>query len=221
MTDGDEAAEVRQIWSALGLPGVIDVHTHFMPKSVLDKVWRYFDSGGQLVGRKIPITYRAAESRRVQLLRQFGVRAFTALVYPHRPQMAAWLNQWAAEFSHATPDCLATATFYPEPEAGDYVEAAIRDGTQVFKAHVQVGRYEPNDPLLDHVWGVIEDAGVPVVIHCVPDRCRGTTPGLSRFVVCWVVIRAYGLSSRTWGCRSTPSFSTSARAPQMYGWTPR
>ena len=50
--------------------------------------------------------------------------------------------------------------------AGDYVEAAIRDGTQVFKAHVQVGRYEPNDPLLDHVWGVIEDAGVPVVIHC-------------------------------------------------------
>jgi uncharacterized protein len=35
--------------------------------------------------------------------------------------------------------------FYPEPDAGRYVEAAIRDGTQVFKAHVQVGRYEPND----------------------------------------------------------------------------
>ena len=180
MTDGDEAAEVRQIWSALGLPGVIDVHTHFMPKSVLDKVWRYFDSGGQLVGRKIPITYRAAESRRVQLLRQFGVRAFTALVYPHRPQMAAWLNQWAAEFSHATPDCLATATFYPEPDAGEYVEAAIRRGARVFKAHVQVGRYDPNDRLLDHVWGAIEDAGVPVVIHCgsgpVPGEHTGPEP---------------------------------------------
>jgi hypothetical protein len=36
----DEIAEVRQIWSALGLPGVIDVHTHFMPKSVMDKVWQ-------------------------------------------------------------------------------------------------------------------------------------------------------------------------------------
>jgi len=118
MTDQDEAAQVRQIWAALGLPGVIDVHTHFMPKSVMDKVWHYFDSAGPLLGRQWPITYRAAESRRVQLLRQFGVRGFTALVYPHKPQMAAWLNQWAAQFARSTPDCLATATFYPEPEAG-------------------------------------------------------------------------------------------------------
>ena len=28
MADEDEAAEVRRIWSALDLPGVIDVHTH-------------------------------------------------------------------------------------------------------------------------------------------------------------------------------------------------
>ena len=49
MTDADEAAHVRQIWSALDLPGLIDVHTHFMPKSVMDKVWRYFDSAGPLV----------------------------------------------------------------------------------------------------------------------------------------------------------------------------
>jgi uncharacterized protein len=84
-----EAAEVRQIWSALGLPGVIDVHTHFMPKSVLDKVWHYFDSAGPLVGRRRPIIYRSAESRRLQMLRAFGVRGFTALVYPHKPQMAA------------------------------------------------------------------------------------------------------------------------------------
>lgn len=180
MSDEDEVGEVRQIWSALGLPGVIDVHTHFMPKSVLDKVWRYFDSAGPLIGREWPITYRAAESRRVQLLRQFGVRGFTALVYPHKPQMAAWLNQWAAQFARSTPDCLVTATFYPEPEAAAYVETAIRDGTRVFKAHVQVGRYEPNDPLLEHVWGMIEDARIPVVIHCgsgpVPGEHTGPEP---------------------------------------------
>lgn len=178
--DPDEAAQVQQIWSALDLPGVIDVHTHFMPKSVLDKVWNYFDSAGPLVGRQWPIIYRAAESQRVQTLRQFGVRAFTALVYPHKPQMAAWLNQWTAEFSRHTPDCLATATFYPEPNAGDYVEAAIRDGTRVFKAHVQVGRYDPNDPLLEQVWGLIEDAQVPVVLHCgsgpVPGEHTGPEP---------------------------------------------
>ena len=161
-----EADAVRAIWSALGLPGLIDVHTHFMPKPVLDKVWRYFDTAGPLVGRSWPISYRTDEARRLETLRSFGVRAFTSLVYPHKPGMAAWLNQWAAEFAVATPDCLATATFYPEPEAVDYVESAIRGGARVFKAHVQVGGYEPNDALLEGVWGLIEDAGVPVVIHC-------------------------------------------------------
>jgi predicted TIM-barrel fold metal-dependent hydrolase len=177
MADDDEAAEVRRVWSTLGLPGVIDVHTHFMPKPVMDKVWQYFDSAGPLVGREWPITYRSAESERVQMLRQFGVLGFTALVYPHKPQMAAWLNQWAAQFSRETPGCLATATFYPEPEAGEYVAAAIAAGTQVFKAHVQVGRYEPNDPLLDPVWGAVEDAGIPVVIHCGSGPAPGEHTG--------------------------------------------
>lgn len=163
MTD---AGAVRQVWSALGLPGIIDVHTHFMPKPVLDKVWRYFDTAGPLVGRSWPIAYRTSESDRVATLRGFGVRAFTSLIYPHKPQMATWLNRWAAEFARSTSDCLATATFYPEPEAADYVAAAIGDGVRVFKAHLQVGRYNPNDPLLDRVWGAIQDAGLPVVIHC-------------------------------------------------------
>jgi uncharacterized protein len=173
----DEAAGVRRVWSALGLPGVIDVHTHFMPKSVMDKVWRYFDSAGPLVGREWPIAYRMVESERVQALRRFGVLGFTALVYPHKPDMAAWLNQWAGQFSRETPDCLATATFYPEPDAGQYVAAAIAGGARVFKAHVQVGRYEPNDPLLDPVWGAIEDAGIPVVIHCGSGPAPGEHTG--------------------------------------------
>lgn len=173
----DEVADVRQIWAELGLPGVIDVHTHFMPKPVMDKVWNYFDSAGPLVGRRWPIAYRAEESRRLQILRQFGVRNFTALVYPHKPRMAAWLNRWAAEFAGSTPDCLATATFYPEPDAGEYVETAVREGTRVFKAHVQVGRYEPNDPLLDPVWGILEDAAVPVVIHCGSGPAPGDHTG--------------------------------------------
>ena len=177
MPDNDEAAAVRELWSALGLPGVIDVHTHFMPKSVMDKVWQYFDSAGPLVGREWPITYKTAESERVAMLHEFGVRGFTALVYPHKPQMAAWLNQWAVQFARETPDCLATATFYPEPDAGDYVAAAIEAGARVFKAHIQVGRYEPNDPMLDPVWGAIEDAGVPVVIHCGSGPVAGEHTG--------------------------------------------
>lgn len=162
----DEPTSVRQIWEPLGLPGIFDVHTHFMPKNVMDKVWQYFDAAGPLVGRPWPITYRTDERARLQTLRSFGVLAFTSLVYPHKPEMAAWLNQWAAQFAADTPDCLSTATFFPEPGAADYVGAAIAGGTRVFKAHVQVGGYDPTDPLLDEVWGVLADAGTPTVIHC-------------------------------------------------------
>lgn len=180
MTHADEVAAVRQVWSGLGLPGIIDVHTHFMPKSVLDKVWNYFDSAGPMVGRPWPITYRMEEAQRVDTLRAFGVRRFTSLVYPHKPGMAAWLNQWAAQFARETTDCLSTATFYPEPGAAAYVDRAIQDGARIFKAHIQVGDYDPNDPLLDEAWGVIEDAGIPVVIHCgsgpQPGRFTGPEP---------------------------------------------
>ena len=172
-----EVQQVRQIWQSLGLPGLIDVHTHFMPKSVMDKVWKYFDGVGPLTGREWPITYRSDEAQRVNTLRRFGVRWFSSLVYPHKPQMAEWLNQWAVQFALTTPDCLQTATFYPEPGAAEYVGRAIEAGARVFKAHIQVGDYDPTDPLLDDVWGLLEDAVVPVVIHCGSGPTPGTHTG--------------------------------------------
>jgi predicted TIM-barrel fold metal-dependent hydrolase len=176
---------VHEIWQSLGLPGLVDVHTHFMPKNVMDKVWKYFDDAGPLVGRPWPITYRTQERHRLDTLRGFGVRAFTSLVYAHKPGMAAWLNQWAAQFAADTPDCLSTATFYPEAGADDYVAAAIAGGARVFKAHVQVGDYHPADPLLDEVWGTIAEAGTPVIIHCGsgPTPGRFTGPGPVREVL--------------------------------------
>jgi len=154
-----------------------------MPKSVLDKVWAYFDGVGPLIGRRWPVAYRTDEAQRVETLRRSGVRKFTSLVYPHKPTMAAWLNEWATMFAASTPECLATATFYPESVAARYVAAALRGGTRIFKAHLKVGDYDPNDPALDDVWAMIDDANVPVVIHCGsgprPGRFTGPAPILS------------------------------------------
>ncbi len=47
MTEENEADEVRRFWKRLGLPGLLDVHTHFMPEQVLRKVWDHFDSLGR------------------------------------------------------------------------------------------------------------------------------------------------------------------------------
>lgn len=178
-TDRDVAA-VREFTRRIGVDGLVDVHTHFMPERVLSKVWAYFDTAGPLVGREWPIAYRVGEEERLAVLRRFGLRAFTSMLYPHKPGMARWLNSWAVDFAARTPDCLHTATLYPEPGVETYVREALENGARVFKSHVQVGAYDPADPLLDPAWGLLAEAGVPVVTHCgsgpAPGRYTGPAP---------------------------------------------
>ncbi|MEU5594775.1 amidohydrolase family protein [Streptomyces sp. NPDC020298] len=175
-----EAAEIRRFQERLGLPGLVDVHTHFMPERVLRKVWGYFDSLSPVTGGiEWPITYRHEETERLAVLRKFGVRAFTAMLYPHKPGMAEWLNQWAADFARRTPDCLHTSTLFPEAGVEIYVREAVEAGARVFKAHLQVGAYDPADETLDPAWGLLSEAGIPVVMHCGSGPAPGkhTGPG--------------------------------------------
>jgi uncharacterized protein len=175
LTDDD----VESWWRALGLPGLIDAHVHFMPKPLLDAVWRYFDDGLEHYGVEWPVQYRLPENDRIAILRKVGVRRFPALLYPHKPGMAESLSAWARAFAVDTPGCLSTGTFFPEASAAGYVRAALDAGTEVFKAHVQVGGYDPRDPLLDDVWGQLAEAATPVVVHCGsgPRPGRHTGPG--------------------------------------------
>jgi len=174
---GDE--DVPGWWQALGLPGLVDIHVHFMPDRVMRAVWRYFDDAQLHFGIDWPVTYRVSEDERVAVLDRLGVRAFTSLLYPHKPGMAESLNAWAAEFAARTPACVPTGTFFAEESAARYVREAIESGTRVFKAHVQVGGYDPRDELLAPVWGLLAEAGTPVVVHCGngPERGRHTGPG--------------------------------------------
>lgn len=173
--------QVPELWQALGLPGIVDLHVHFMPSNVMDKVWAYFDAAGPLVGRPWPISYREDEQSRLARLRAMGVLAFPSLLYPHRPGMAEWLNGWAADFADRHVDVLRTATFFPEPSAAGYVERALSAGTQIFKAHVQVGGYDPRDPLLDPVWELLAAAGIPVIVHCGNGPAPGAFTGAPIF----------------------------------------
>jgi uncharacterized protein len=177
---GDDVTRVAGFRERHGLDGLIDVHTHFMPERLLAAVWAYFDAAGPLVGRPWPIVYRQDEQARVATLRSLGVRVFSAMLYPHKPGMARSLNDWAAGFAARTPDCLHTATLFAEPSAEDDVRRAVEQGARVFKCHLQVGDFDPNDPLLDAAWGLIAEAGLPVVTHCgsgpVPGRFTGPGP---------------------------------------------
>jgi predicted TIM-barrel fold metal-dependent hydrolase len=172
--------DVQGWWQRLGLPGLIDVHVHFMPKPVMDAVWRYFDNAQENYGLPWPVHYRGTDAERLEQLRALGVRRFPSLLYPHKAGMAQSLNSWAREFAAATPGCVPTGTFYPEPSATGYVREALEAGTRIFKVHVQVGEYDPRDGLLDEVWGMLAEAGTPVVVHCgsgpLPGRFTGPGP---------------------------------------------
>ena len=175
----DEGVQVRERLASVGLDSMIDVHTHFMPDRVLAKVRAYFDAAGPLLGRSWPIMYRGDDEDRLARLRSFGVARFSSLNYPHKAGMAAWLNEWSAQFAAQVPECLPSATFYPEPEAAAYVREAVDRGARIFKVHVQVGNFDPNDPLLDEVWSLLHERRIPAVIHSGDGPVPGDHTGVA------------------------------------------
>ncbi|HEX8927814.1 MAG TPA: amidohydrolase family protein [Actinomycetota bacterium] len=154
-------AEVAGYVASLGLPGIIDVHTHFMPGRVQAKVWAHFDR----LDPPWPIVYRAGEAERLATLAQLGVRHHTALAYAHRPGMAAWLNDHTLALAAAHPQVIGSFTFYPEPGVEAEVERALAAGGAVAKVHLQVGKFHALDPRLDAVWPLLASRRVPVVLH--------------------------------------------------------
>ncbi|MEA2682144.1 MAG: uncharacterized protein QOK05_472 [Chloroflexota bacterium] len=142
----------------LGLPGIFDIHVHFMPDRMQQAVWRHFDG--------LPswgIRYRTDDRARLDTLKQLGVLHHTALAYAHKPDMAAWLNDFTLGLQADT--VIPSFTFYPEPSAADYVRDALDRGGRVAKVHLQVSKFDPLDPHLEPVWETLATARTPIVIH--------------------------------------------------------
>lgn len=161
----------------LGVPGLADIHVHFLPEQMMRKVWTYFDHAEENYGRPWPIQYRINEQSRLERLRGFGLKAIPALSYAHKPGMAKWLNVWSADFFRRVPDALHCATLYAEPGVGQYVREAIEGGAQLFKVHVKVCAFPPDSPLLDEAWEALENSATPVVIHAGSTPLTGTFTG--------------------------------------------
>jgi uncharacterized protein len=133
-----------------------------MPDRIQQAVWAHFD---ELDNPQWPIHYRLSEEERMAVLPKLGIIRHTALAYAHRPGVAAWLNghtlAMAAEHRQVVP----TFTLYPEPEAAEYVAAALDAGGRCVKVHLQVGKFELTDPLLTESWRLLERARTPIVLH--------------------------------------------------------
>lgn len=174
-------ADVPEWTAALGLDGLVDAHVHFLPERVMEKVWAYFDDAREHYGLDWPVHYRLPEPERLAVLRKLGIRRFAPLVYPHKPGMATWLNDWVADFAADVPEAVPTATLFPEPGVERYLADAVRAGARCIKVHVQVGGFDPRDPQLDPAWGLLAEAGLPVVVHCGHGPLPGRFTGLDVF----------------------------------------
>jgi uncharacterized protein len=153
--------EIPRFLADLGLPGIVDAHVHFMPERVQEAVWRWFDG----LTPAWPVTYRSAAPDRLATLARMGVRHHTALAYAHRPGMLAFLNDHTLQLARTQPAVIPSFTIYPEPGAARETERCLRAGGRCVKVHLQVGAFDPVDPLLRESWALLQDAGVPVVIH--------------------------------------------------------
>lgn len=176
-----EDDQVRRWLDELGIPGLVDVHTHFLPERVLRKIWEFFDNASTHYGIAWPVRYRQDESDRLRTLRELGVGRFAPLVYAHKPGMAEWLTSWAVDFGQRTEGAVPTATIYPEPGVCEYLRQALENDARCVKVHVQVGGFDPRDELLDPAWGMLAEAGVPVVVHCGHGPIPGNYTGMDVF----------------------------------------
>lgn len=169
--------EIQAYITALDIPGIIDLHVHFMPDRVQQKVWGFFDRLPEFEQPAWPIAYRYTDEERVRILRDIGVTAFSTLNYAHRPGMAAWLNEYSKTFAAEHADAIQSATFFPEPGVEEMVGQVLAEGAQVFKIHIQVGRFSALDPQLASSWQLIAEAGIPVVMHCGNGPHKGEFTG--------------------------------------------
>ena len=133
--------EVPTYIEALGLPGITDLHVHFMPDRVQQKVWGFFDRLPEMGEPAWPIAYRHSDEERVEILRRLGVTRFSTLNYAHRPGMAQFLNEYSRAFAAQYGGAIHSATFFPEPGVEDAVGQVLEEGAQIFKVHIQVGAF--------------------------------------------------------------------------------
>ena len=182
--------EIPGFLEGLGIPGIVDAHVHFLPDSVQEAVWRWFDR----LSPPWPVTYRSPAPARLATLARLGVRHHTALAYAHRPGMLRFLNDHTLGLAAAEKAVIPTFTIYPEPGVGAEPARCLAAGGRCVKVHLQVGGFDTTAPRLDEAWARLEEAGTPIVLHagavadgsgneqwCGPEPVRrllGRFPGL-------------------------------------------
>ena len=162
---------------------VVDVHHHFLPRSVFDRLKLEAGGAGRLVNKRISLTlsenlpdveaHLAAMAEGgvdTAILTYSGVSTLGA-------EVCALLNEGLAEVQRAQPGVLygAAHAYLKDPRAPQALEHGIRNlGLVAIALPTSEGDMGLDDPGLDGIWEAIETLNRPVVLH--PTLLPGGAP---------------------------------------------
>jgi hypothetical protein len=140
---------------------LIDAHVHLFPDRLYQAVWEWFDNHAW------PIHEKLYADAAIDRLEQAGTERALALVYAHKPEMAASLNQWVGQLAARRPMVIAGATVHPLDRDIKGVLRTARDtwGARVVKQHCHVLDIAPDDPRMFAVYEACIELGLPLVLH--------------------------------------------------------
>jgi uncharacterized protein len=151
------------------LPPVIDAHVHLFPDRLLQAIFAWFRANAW------PIRYELAASAVAEYLLSRGVDRIVALHYAHKPGIARDLNRFVAEIAAADPRIAGVATVHPDDAEPEFIlREAFAAGLRGVKLHCHVQAMPPDEPRLDPIYALCQEAGRPLVIHAGREpRCPG------------------------------------------------
>ena len=125
-----------------------------------------------------PVHYRASEPDRIASLRRARGRALRAAGLPAQAGDGPLARRVGHRVRGRTPGRCRPRRCSPSPTSARYLGAALDAGARAVKVHVQVGGFDPRDPLLRPAWGLLAEAGVPVdrALRPRPDPRRAYRP---------------------------------------------
>ena len=152
---------------ASGLPGLFDVHVHFLPPNIQRAVYAVFDAAGPKIGREWPIRYRvpgrgpgraAPGDGRTPLL--------GAALRPPARASRRYLNDWARGLRRRGARVAVVGDLLPRARAPRRTSASWSPrASRSSRSTCRWGSSTSTTRCSTPVWGLLEDAGTPIVVH--------------------------------------------------------
>jgi predicted TIM-barrel fold metal-dependent hydrolase len=153
---------------------IIDFHTHFFPNKLMDALWRWFETHAW------PIQYKHYADELVQVLKSNGIARCVSLHYPHKPEMAESLNEWAYQLGEKYKDFIIPfGSVHPDDENKEKILKTCFEKFEFkgLKIHCHVQHVAPDDPRMEVVYKMCETYKKIMLIHCgTAPHFKGVSP---------------------------------------------